>query len=125
MTAGLVTIRELLKPGVFDGVAARAEALVDGIQSAASEAGVPIQAGRAGTMFGFYFLKEAGGRIVDYDSAKALADTERFARYFHAMLERGFYFAPSQFEAGFMSSAHSATDVEATIEAARAAMGSL
>jgi glutamate-1-semialdehyde 2,1-aminomutase len=124
MTAGLVTIRELLKPGVFDGIAAHTEALVEGIEDAARQAGVPIQAGRAGTMFGFYFLKEPGGRIVDYDSAKALADTARFARYFHAMLERGFYFAPSQFEAGFMSSAHRAEDVEATVEAARAVMGS-
>jgi glutamate-1-semialdehyde 2,1-aminomutase len=125
MTAGLATLRELLKPGVFDGIAARAEALVEGIQEAAARAGVPIQAGRAGTMFGVYFLKEAGGRIVDYESAKALADTDRFARYFHAMLERGFYFAPSQFEAGFMSSAHSAADVQATVEAARAVMDTL
>jgi glutamate-1-semialdehyde 2,1-aminomutase len=125
MTAGLATIRELLKPGVFDGIAARAEQFIKGIQDAAAEAGVPIQAGRAGTMFGFYFLKEPGGQIVDYDSAKALADTDRFARYFHAMLERGFYFAPSQFEAGFMSSAHTTEDVQATVEAARAVMGSL
>jgi glutamate-1-semialdehyde 2,1-aminomutase len=124
MTAGLVTIRELLKPGVFGGIATRTEQLVSGIEDAARQAGVPIQAGWAGTMFGFYFLKEAGGQIVDYDSAKALADTERFGRYFHAMLERGFYFAPSQFEAAFMSSAHTAADVEATVEAARAVMGS-
>ena len=68
-------------------------------------------------MFGFYFLKEPGRAIADYASAKACADTTRYARFFHAMLERGIYFAPSQFEAGFASSAHTAADILATLAA--------
>jgi glutamate-1-semialdehyde 2,1-aminomutase len=70
-------------------------------------------------MFGFYFLKEDGAIVDDYASAKQLADTERYGRFFHAMLDRGFYFAPSQFEAGFMSLAHSQEDVQATVQAVR------
>ena len=68
-------------------------------------------------MFGFYFLKEEGAKITDYASAKKYADTERYGKIFHAMLNRGFYFAPSQFEAGFVSSAHTRGDVEATVTA--------
>ena len=68
-------------------------------------------------MFGMYFLKEEGNSISDYASAIEFADTERYARFFHAMLDRGFYFAPSQFEAGFMSSAHSQEDITAAIKA--------
>ncbi|GAB4569647.1 MAG: glutamate-1-semialdehyde 2,1-aminomutase [Anaerolineae bacterium] len=119
MTAGLTTIRTLLEPGIFDATAERAAQLIAGIQDAADRAGVPIQAAHAGTMFGFYFLNEAGRTITDYASAKACADTERYARFFHAMLEAGFYFAPSQFEAGFVSVAHTSADIEATIEAAQ------
>ncbi len=70
-------------------------------------------------MFGFYFLKQTGVVITDYDSAKEYADTERYGRFFHAMLDQGFYFAPSQFEAGFMSIAHEKADVEATVQAAQ------
>jgi glutamate-1-semialdehyde 2,1-aminomutase len=119
MSAGLATVRELLSPGVFDGIAVNTAALVDGLRGAAAAAGIPIQANHAGTMFGFYFLKEAGAAITDYDSAKRNADTTRYGRFFHAMLDKGFYFAPSQFEAGFVSSAHTAGDVERTIDAAR------
>jgi glutamate-1-semialdehyde 2,1-aminomutase len=71
-------------------------------------------------MFGFYFLKNADGVITDYASAKQHADLERYGRFFHAMLERGVYFAPSQFEAGFMSSAHRIDDIETSVKAASA-----
>ena len=70
-------------------------------------------------MFGFYFLKNADSEITDYASAKQYADVARYARFFHAMLEAGVYFAPSQFEAGFMSSAHTDEDIQTTIAAAR------
>ena len=119
MTAGLATIQTLLLSGAFEAIAHRTSALVDGITSAAIEADIPLQANHAGTMFGFYFLKESGAVINDYDSAKQYADTERYGRFFHAMLAKGFYFAPSQFEAGFMSIAHSQEDVDATLEAVR------
>ncbi len=120
MAAGLATLRALAEPGAFDAITSKAQALVTGIQSAAERAGVAIQAGCAGTLFGFYFLKQAGAAISDYASARQHADTERYSRFFHAMLGRGFYFAPSQYEAGFMSLAHSEQDIEATVRAAEA-----
>lgn len=118
MTAGLATLQSLMAPGVFESIAEKAATLVDGLESAAAEAALPIQASHQGTMFGFYFLREPGANVVDYDSAKQHADTEKYARFFHGMLQKGFYFAPSQFEAGFMSSAHSQGDIEDTIDAA-------
>jgi glutamate-1-semialdehyde 2,1-aminomutase len=119
MTAGLATIRTLLLPGAFQTICQKTTTLVAGIRSAAIEAGIPLQANYAGTMFGFYFLKANGAMINDYTSAKRNADTERYGRFFHAMLDKGFYFAPSQFEAGFMSIAHTEADIEATLEAFR------
>lgn len=127
MTAGLVTLRTLRHPApaatgedggiLFDAIAAATATLVNGIAAAARAHGIPIQAGRVGTMFGFYFLKQAGATISDYAGAKAQADTARYGRFFHAMLERGVYFAPSQFEAAFVSSAHTRAEVEATLAA--------
>ena len=127
MTAGLVTVRELLMPGVFAAAARRAE-LVRGLERVAERCGLAVQAAGAGTMFGVYFLN-AGvpaepAPITDYASARAHADTARYGRYFHAMLDRGVYLAPSQFEAGFVSTAHSDADVQTTLEAAEQAMGS-
>jgi len=117
MTAGLATIRNLVTPGVFDAISERTADLVEGLSRAANHSGIPIQPASSGTMFGFYFLKEAGVRITDYASAKKNADTERYGRFFHAMLDEGFYLAPSQFEAGFMSSAHTRQDIEQTVTA--------
>ncbi len=125
MTAGLVTLQELAKPGVFPAIAQTTEQLVSGLVEAAQEAGVPVQAGWEGTMFGLYFLGEEGARIRDYASAKQWADTERYRRYFHAMLERGVYLAPSQFEAGFLSSAHGPEEIQATLAAAQESMKGL
>jgi glutamate-1-semialdehyde 2,1-aminomutase len=118
MTAGLATLRALLEPGVFGAMAQMTAQLVVGIEGVARSAGVPLQVGRVGSMFGAYFLKAPDVAITDYRSAKAYADTERYARYFHAMLERGVYLAPSQYEAGFMSATHSEADIAATIVAA-------
>jgi glutamate-1-semialdehyde 2,1-aminomutase len=119
MTAGIATLRVLRRPGVFDAIAAAAGTVVHGIESAAHAAGNPIQAARVGTMFGFYFLREPGQAITDYASAKRFADTATYGRFFHAMLERGVYFAPSPFEAAFASSAHGPDDIEATSAALR------
>lgn len=118
MAAGLATLRALLKDGAFESIARMTTTLVDGLTESAKSAGIPLQAGCAGTMFGFYFLKSPDAAILDYASAKQYADTERYARFFHAMLERGIYFASSQFEAGFMSSAHTPGDIQATLAAA-------
>jgi glutamate-1-semialdehyde 2,1-aminomutase len=117
MTAGLTTLRALAQPGVFTAIADTAAALMRGIADAAQAHGIPLQPARVGTMFGFYFLKAPGLTITDYSSARAHADTSRYGRFFHAMLERGTYFAPSQFEAGFTSSAHTSTDIQATLAA--------
>ncbi len=117
MTAGLVTLRKLLAPGVFAALAGRTAQLAAGIGQAAAQAGIPVQVGQMGSMFGCYFLREPGARIVDYVTARQFADTARYAACFHGLLERGVYLAPSQFEAGFVSTAHSPDDIRATISA--------
>jgi glutamate-1-semialdehyde 2,1-aminomutase len=122
MTAGIATIRALLESGVFETMAKRTGQLVQGIQAAAASANVPIQAGYAGSMFGFYFLKEHGQVITDYANAKQHADTGRYAKFFHALLEAGVYLAPSQFEAAFMSSAHSDAIIQQTVDSIANAM---
>jgi glutamate-1-semialdehyde 2,1-aminomutase len=125
MAAGLATLAELTKPGVFAAAAQATERLVAGIASAADAAGKPIQPGCAGTMFGFYFLKTPGASITDYAEAKQHADAPFYGRFFHKMLERGVYFAPSQFEAGFVSTAHGEEQIAATLAAVEAAMKEL
>lgn len=125
MTAGLATLRLLAQPGFFDAIAAATVQLVQGIEALARHNGIPIQANGVGTMFGFYFLKEAGLVIDDYAGTKLGADTVRYGQFFHAMLERGVYFAPSQFEAAFVSSAHTPADIEATLAAMHDVFGRL
>jgi glutamate-1-semialdehyde 2,1-aminomutase len=125
MTAGLATVRALLEPGVFDAMAQMTTALAEGIVQAGASAGVALQVAQVGSMFGCYFLKTPGARITDYKSARAHADTDRYARYFHAMLDRGVYLAPSQYEAGFLSAAHTAADVERTLLAARESLSEM
>ncbi|MGD2177581.1 MAG: glutamate-1-semialdehyde 2,1-aminomutase [Anaerolineae bacterium] len=118
MTAGIETLKVLREPGVFHEIERKAAKLALGIAQAAQAAGVPIFQTRAGTMFSNFFTAQ---RVIDYDSAKR-SDTALFGRYFQAMLERGVYVAPSQFEAGFMSLAHSEQDIARTVEAAREAL---
>ncbi|NDJ61411.1 MAG: glutamate-1-semialdehyde 2,1-aminomutase [Chloroflexi bacterium] len=125
MTAGLATIQTLREPGLFDQIAAQTQKLAHGIAERARAAGIPIQAGHQGTMFGYYFLKSDGAVIRDYASAKEHAHTERYASYFHQMLDAGVYFAPSQFEAGFVSSAHDDTIIQQTLDAAERVMAAL
>ncbi len=115
MAAGLATLNVMLADGVFDGIAQKTIELVGGLANAAAAAGIPLQIGHAGTMFGSYFLNTPDAVITDYASAKLYADTARYARFFHAMLEQGVYLAPSQFEAGFVSSAHTAADIQNTL----------
>jgi len=114
-------LREWSRPGVFEAAEAMAVHLIDGILRVASENGIPLQAGNAGTMFGFFFTDQ---KVVDYTSAKT-SDTSQYAKLFHAMLERGIYLAPSQFEAAFMSSAHEEGVIKETLEAFEAAMAGL
>ncbi|HKW23151.1 MAG TPA: glutamate-1-semialdehyde 2,1-aminomutase [Ktedonobacterales bacterium] len=125
MTAGLATLGAWLEPGVFEAAAEQTVRLATGIQASGDAAGIPLQSGSAGTMFGFYFLNEPGAAITDYATARQYADTQRYAQFFHAMLDQGVYFAPSQFEAAFMSSAHTDADITNTISKAAAVMGKL
>jgi glutamate-1-semialdehyde 2,1-aminomutase len=119
MAAGIATLRAISMPGAFDRLEQITTRLRDGFAQAAEQAGVPIQAAAAGSMWGFFFAAEP---VHDYASAKQHADTARYGRFFHAMLERGVYLAPSQFEAAFVSLAHDDAAVEQTLAAAREAL---
>jgi glutamate-1-semialdehyde 2,1-aminomutase len=115
---GLATLKEVARPGFFDSLSARTRSLADGLALAAREAGVPLVADCEGGMFGFFF---AGELPQNYGAVMA-TEQARFNRFFHAMLERGIYLAPALYEAGFVSAAHSAEDVAATLRAAREAL---
>jgi glutamate-1-semialdehyde 2,1-aminomutase len=118
MTAGIETLKVLREPGVFDELAARTERLCAGIGDAARSANVPVYQTRVGTMFCTYFTE---GPVTNWSTASR-SDTARFGRFFQAMLAQGVYLAPSQFEAGFTSTAHTDDVIEATIAAARVAL---
>jgi glutamate-1-semialdehyde 2,1-aminomutase len=118
VAAGLATLDELGKPGVYGQLSARSSALADGFGTAAAAAGIPLRTASAGGMWGFFFTGEP---VTDYASAR-MADTGRYARFFHAMLQRGVYLAPSQFEAAFVSTVHGDREVAATLEAVAPAL---
>ena len=122
MAAGLATLEIISRPGFYAPLLARTRALCAGLQAAADKAGVPFTTNHAGTMFGGFFT--AAQRVVNYADVMA-CDTDRFARFFHHMLDRGVYLAPASYEAGFMSSAHTDADIEQTVDAAAAAFAAL
>jgi glutamate-1-semialdehyde 2,1-aminomutase len=121
MTAGITTLHLLRQPGTWQKLEDYASALETGIRTAAQSAGIPISQTRAGTMFTTFFCENPP---FDWPGVK-LADTNRFARFFSGMLENGVYLAPSQFEAGFVSTAHDSETLEKTLQAARKAFASL
>ena len=121
MTAGIETLKELAKPGVYKALEKLSADLEQGLRAAASEAGVPVTLNRVGSMFTGFFTDQ---KVKDFASAKT-SDTGRFGRYFLSMLKNGVNLAPSQFEAAFLSLAHSRTDINKTIEAARKSLKSL
>ncbi len=121
VTAGIETLKRLKKPGVYEQLEQRSAMLAEGLGKAAKKAGVPLAQTRVGSMMGAFF---APGPVVDWGSAKK-SDTKVYAKFFHQMLDAGFYFAPSQFEATFMSLAHTPRDIERTIKAAEAALKKL
>jgi glutamate-1-semialdehyde 2,1-aminomutase len=114
MTAGIETLRTIAEPGVWDGLEGVGAQLEAGLRSL----GDGVQVARAGTMFGMFFSDVP---VTSWDVAKG-ADAARFAAFHRAMLERGVYLAPSQFEAGFLSTVHGDAEIDATIEAARDAL---
>jgi len=117
VAAGLATLQEIEVPGFYERLAERTRSLTDGLTESARRAGIPFVAQAVGGMFGLYFAAS----IPDTYDAVLACDKERFNRFFHAMLETGVYFAPSAFEAGFVSAAHSAADIAATLALADAA----
>ncbi len=118
MAAGIATLELLREPGMYERLEALGAQLAEGMTRAAEAAGVPLTVNRVGSMLTGFFTE---GPVTDYASATA-ADTTRYARFHQAMLARGVYLAPSQFEAAFVSLAHTAEDLEQTAEAAMAAM---
>jgi glutamate-1-semialdehyde 2,1-aminomutase len=121
VSAGLATLRRVLEPGFFDTLARATKGLLQGLLAEAGAAGVPFSGDCEGGMFGVFFRATAPRTFAEVMQS----DREAFNRFFHAMLERGVYLAPSAYEAGFVSSAHSPADIEATVAAARAAFGAL
>ncbi|HYP20319.1 MAG TPA: aminotransferase class III-fold pyridoxal phosphate-dependent enzyme, partial [Chloroflexia bacterium] len=121
MSAGIATLRELQTAGIYERLAETARSLASGFEGAARAAGVPLRATSVGSMWGFFFTEQP---VTDYASAKR-ADTKLYARFFHAMLERGVYLAPSQFEAAFVSTQHDTQEVERTVQAAHDAFTGL
>ena len=115
MAAGLAMLELVQAPGFYDALERQTHALCDGLEAAARDAGVAITTNRVGGMFGLFFSAEP----VDTYAQAIACDTAAFNRFFHAMLERGVYLAPSAFEAGFMSAAHGDAEIARTIEAAR------
>ena len=113
MTAGIKTLELLKQPGTYERLSTITQRLSSGVQEAARNVGVPICGGAVSGMFGFFLCP---GPVRNFEEAKA-TDTSRFAKLHRAMLERGVYLAPSSFEAGFTSLAHSDADVDATIAA--------
>jgi glutamate-1-semialdehyde 2,1-aminomutase len=118
MAAGIQTLKLLDETGVYEGLEQAAVRLEQGLAAAATRAEIPVQLQRVGSMMTMFF---SDAPAVDYDSARH-ADTARYGRYFHAMLDLGIYCAPSQFECAFISTAHSGADIDATIEAAERAL---
>lgn len=115
MSAGNVTLQLLEEPGVYQTLEEKSAYLARGLEDAAREAGIPVYFHRVGSMMSCFFTDK---EVKDYTSART-CDTGRFARFHREMLSRGIYLAPSQFEATFVSLAHSQEDMESTITAAR------
>ena len=115
MAAGLATLNLISQPGFLDPVSARTTRLVEGLCARAAAAGIPMTSNHVGTMWGIFFSDEQ--KIINYSQVMQ-CDTERFAKFFHGMLQEGVYLAPASFEAGFMSAAHTDEDIQNTLEAA-------
>jgi glutamate-1-semialdehyde 2,1-aminomutase len=121
MAAGIATLKVLKDEAVYAELDRKSNRFITGFQAAADDAKIPMKTAQIGSMAGFFFT---GNDVYNFEDAKT-CDLERFTKFYQGMLKRGVYFAPSQFEACFVSLAHSDEDIEATIEAARAVMADL
>jgi glutamate-1-semialdehyde 2,1-aminomutase len=118
---GLATLKEITKPGFFEALGAQTQRLVEDLEGAARDAGVPLVGDSEGGMFGFFFFNQ----LPQNYATVMTTDSARFNRFFHAMLDRGVYLAPALYEAGFVSAAHTPADIDATVAAAREAFAAL
>ncbi len=116
MAAGIATLELIDEPGFYEALTAKTKQLVDGLATAAKDAGVGMATECEGGMFGLVFTDAPSVRSFDQVAA---ADVERFKKFFHGMLDEGIYLAPSAFEAGFVSAAHGDEEVKATVDAAQ------
>ena len=121
VSAGIATLKALKARGIYKRLEERSAALAKGMGEAAKKTGVSFTQTRVGSMLGGFFTS---GPVVDWDTAKQ-SDTQRYGIFFHMMLEQGVYFAPSQFEAAFLSTAHTSADIEKTVRAAHVAFRGL
>ncbi|MEE3245919.1 MAG: aminotransferase class III-fold pyridoxal phosphate-dependent enzyme, partial [Chloroflexota bacterium] len=121
VSAGIATLTELQKPGTFEKLDTLAQRLAQGMTKAFQAVEIPSTINRVGSMFTGFFN---GGPVTGLAHAED-SNTEMYGRYFHAMQEQGVYIAPSQFEAGFVSTAHTEADIDATIAKASEALATL
>ena len=121
MRAGITTLRELAKPGLYDGIAANAKKLVRGVKNALAAAGIQVQLNSIGSLSTIFFTPEP---VTNYTGAKR-SDTKFYARYFREMLNRGIFLAPSQFEAAFVSASHTPADIDRTITTSQEVLKSI
>jgi glutamate-1-semialdehyde 2,1-aminomutase len=122
MAAGLKTLELVSEPGFYETLGERTRQLTDGLRERAATAGVGLTTNQAGGMFGIFFT--SAERVSNYAQATA-CDQAQFRAFFHAMLERGVYLAPSAFEAGFVSAAHGQAEIAATLDAAKEAFAAI
>ncbi len=122
MAAGLKNLEIISRPGFYDELERKTKDLVEGILAAADSKKIPICANRVGAMFGLFFTDQ--GRVSRFSDVTR-CDVERFRQFFHSMLKQGVYLAPSAFEAGFVSAAHSDAQIQKTIEYADRAFAGL
>ncbi len=122
MTAGLTTLNLVSQTGFYEPIFEKTSALMAGLQERADDAGIPFTTNHIGTMFGIFFT--AAETVNNYQQVMA-CDTERFGKFFHGMLQEGVYLAPASYEAGFMSAAHTETDIQFTLDAAERVLNRL
>ena len=115
MAAGLTTLNMISQAGFYETLTKQTEKLVKGLEQRAAKANIPLTTNQAGAMFGFFFTEDKN--ISTFEQVSA-CDAERFKKFYHGMLEEGIYLAPSSYETGFVSSAHSDEDIEKTLDAA-------
>ncbi len=118
---GLATLKEIQKPGFYEALGAKTQTLVQGLTQAAQTAGLPFCGDSQGGMFGFFFMNE----LPQNYATVMTTDGTRFNKFYHGMLDRGVYFAPALYEAGFVSAAHTAADIQATVDAAQSVFSEL